>query len=85
MLTLFYLLNIIKKFVTKIIVIIQIAYYFNNTLDIPVISYFVAFYLWFVVFSASLRNKKEKICQPLRVLTSLIVFFLNKISERSHL
>jgi len=32
-----------------------------------------------------LRNKKEKICQPLHVLTSLIVFFLNKISERSHL
>jgi len=37
MLALFYLLNIIKEFVTKIIVIIQITYYFNNTLDIPVI------------------------------------------------
>jgi len=56
MLTLFYLLNIIKEFIIKIIVIIQIAYYFNNTLDISVIPYFVAFYLWFVVFSASLEK-----------------------------
>jgi len=37
MLALFYLLNIIKEFVTKIIVIIHITYYFNNTPDIPVI------------------------------------------------
>jgi len=69
MLGLFYLLNIIKEFITKIIVIIQITYYLNNTPDILVIHLFF-------------EEEKEKIC-PL--LPNLVVFFLNKISERSHL